>query len=140
MGLLPHPRAPSTWFSLSFERLRVVGRQIGGDQPELLQRRIEVVNDLLRGDLGRGQVVAVLQAFVLEPNMSRIALSRASGPPASPPARAPTRHDCSANNPELSITEYPNWCGLAANWVVRIDKSFWVQPALSCTACPATSV
>ena len=46
---------------------RRVAIQIPRNQPELLQRRLKVIDDLLRDHLGRGQVVAVGQALVLEP-------------------------------------------------------------------------
>jgi hypothetical protein len=50
--------------------------QIFRDRGELLQRRLHVVGNLLRDDLGGGKVGALLQAVVLRQKMSRLTLSR----------------------------------------------------------------
>jgi hypothetical protein len=41
--------------------------QIGRDEGELIQGRLQVLDDLGRDDLGRGQIVGVLQALVAKP-------------------------------------------------------------------------
>ena len=50
----------------------------GGDGRELVQRRLQVLDDLRRDHLGGGQVVGVLQRLVAQPEDVEDALSRAT--------------------------------------------------------------
>ena len=52
---------------LGSARLSIFSTQIPRDQPKLLQRRLQVLNDFLGDDIRRREVVGISQAFVLQP-------------------------------------------------------------------------
>jgi hypothetical protein len=52
---------------LTWNPLWRIPTQVFSNQPELLQRRLQIFDDFLRNHIGRRQVVRVSKAFIFEP-------------------------------------------------------------------------